>query len=322
MSKFILDFYGGLTVELLQLKYFLKVAETGNMTRAAEELFISQSSLSRTIARLEKELNTQLFDRCGRQIVINEFGKVFLLRVRQASIQLNEAIREIDDMLGNDSGGISVAITIPGILTHYVECSIEMDYTTRLSQFYVERGEVISSLTDGLYDFVITSSKVEHSKIVFKHLLHDRILAMVPKASRLSEKDSVSFHDLIGERIICSPQGFGLRPFIDDCFMNVGSMPNIVFEDSDPNLLIKMVKAGVGTAFISKHNLYHHLQTDAKENPDYFSGITLLDISDPAAEMDIGIAYLKTKYHTVIANKFITSLADYCTRLEESFNIS
>ena len=61
-------------MDLLQMQYFLKIAETGNMTRAAEELYISQSSLSRTIARLEKDLGVKLFDRVGRQIQLNEFG--------------------------------------------------------------------------------------------------------------------------------------------------------------------------------------------------------------------------------------------------------
>ena len=104
-------------MELLQMRYFIKIAESGNMTKAAEELFISQSSLSRTIARLESDLGVKLFDRIGRQIYLNDFGRVFLARAKQVFLQLEEAQREIRDLQGNGTHTIHVGITIPGILT-------------------------------------------------------------------------------------------------------------------------------------------------------------------------------------------------------------
>lgn len=64
-------------MELLQLKYFQTVARLEHMTKAAEELHIAQPSLSKTIARLEKDLGVPLFDRQGRQITLNSFGKYF-----------------------------------------------------------------------------------------------------------------------------------------------------------------------------------------------------------------------------------------------------
>ncbi len=70
-------------MELLQLKYFQTVARLEHMTKAAEELHIAQPSLSKTIARLEKDLGVPLFDRQGRQITLNSFGKVFLKRVER-----------------------------------------------------------------------------------------------------------------------------------------------------------------------------------------------------------------------------------------------
>ena len=62
-------------MELLQLKYFQTVARLEHMTKAAEELHIAQPSLSKTIARLEKDLGVPLFDRQGRQITLNSFRK-------------------------------------------------------------------------------------------------------------------------------------------------------------------------------------------------------------------------------------------------------
>ena len=64
-------------MELLQLQYFQAVARTGNITQAAKELYISQPCLSRSISRLEQSLGVALFDRKGRNIVLNQYGKAF-----------------------------------------------------------------------------------------------------------------------------------------------------------------------------------------------------------------------------------------------------
>ncbi len=65
-------------MDLLQLKYFQVAAQLEHMTRAAERLSIAQPSLSQSIAKLEEELGVPLFDRQGRRIQLNQFGRVFL----------------------------------------------------------------------------------------------------------------------------------------------------------------------------------------------------------------------------------------------------
>ena len=68
-------------MELNQLRYFQIVAKYEQMTRAAEELHISQSSLSKTISMLEKDVGAKLFDRMGNRIVLNAVGRAFLSRI-------------------------------------------------------------------------------------------------------------------------------------------------------------------------------------------------------------------------------------------------
>jgi DNA-binding transcriptional LysR family regulator len=87
-------------MELLQLHYFQTVARLEHMTKAAEELKIAQPSLSKTISRLEEDLGAPLFNRQGRNIRLNQFGKVFLTRVDRIFRELEEGKREIRDMAG------------------------------------------------------------------------------------------------------------------------------------------------------------------------------------------------------------------------------
>ncbi len=90
-------------MELLQLKYFQKVARMEHLSKAAEELHIAQPALSKTIARLEKDLGVPLFDRQKRQIKLNSFGYTFLKQVDIALSALEEGKRQIEDQAGLES---------------------------------------------------------------------------------------------------------------------------------------------------------------------------------------------------------------------------
>lgn len=65
-------------MELLQIKYFRIIAETENISKATQQLFIAQPSLSQTLKRLEDELGVPLFDRKGKKITLNKAGRIFL----------------------------------------------------------------------------------------------------------------------------------------------------------------------------------------------------------------------------------------------------
>ena len=65
-------------MEIYPLLYFVTVAQTGNLTKAAGQLNISPPALSNALKRLEQQLGTQLFDRVGRNLLLNEYGKAYL----------------------------------------------------------------------------------------------------------------------------------------------------------------------------------------------------------------------------------------------------
>jgi len=87
-------------MDLLQLRYFRVVARLEHMTKAPRSFFIAQPSLSQTIGRLEKEIGVPLFDRHGRVIRLNQFGKAFLEHVETLFRELEEGQRKVQDMAG------------------------------------------------------------------------------------------------------------------------------------------------------------------------------------------------------------------------------
>jgi len=98
-------------MELLQLRYFKKVAETGKISAAAKELYISAPALSATLSRLEKELGVKLFDRQANRIVLNQQGEIFLRHVDGVFASLESAKTEMAQSLQKQGGEVRIAVT-------------------------------------------------------------------------------------------------------------------------------------------------------------------------------------------------------------------
>lgn len=88
-------------MELLQLKYFSAAAAQEHITKAAEQLHIAQPALTQSIRRLEEELGVRLFNRSGRNIVLNEAGKLFLKRIAPILAELDRIPEEIREARGD-----------------------------------------------------------------------------------------------------------------------------------------------------------------------------------------------------------------------------
>ena len=102
-------------MDINQLLYFQKVAELQHMTKAAEELNISQAALSQAIRSLERELGVQLFERVGRNIALSAYGQVYLSQVSNALVSLKRGENYILDLKKkNDNSVKLIAPTLFG----------------------------------------------------------------------------------------------------------------------------------------------------------------------------------------------------------------
>ncbi len=91
-------------ISTLQLQYFCALAHKQNLTKCAEEFYISQSTLSNSLARLEADLNVQLFDRVGRNLVLNNYGKIYLEYAEAAIKALEDGKHALTSEFGGAEG--------------------------------------------------------------------------------------------------------------------------------------------------------------------------------------------------------------------------
>jgi DNA-binding transcriptional LysR family regulator len=288
-------------MEMLHLKYFMIVARYEHITHAAEELHISQPSLSKVIARLEEELGVMLFDRQGRNIHINSYGKAFLKRVERMFLELEDGKKELAEMSGLEQGKISLAWTNLVLLPKILQGFLKEYPSVSIRQIMASTLEMKHQLESGIIDLCISSPPMEGSRIICQPLYtHDFLLA-VPKNHRLAEKDSIDLAEVATEHFVSTKQGYGYRDITDKFCHEAGFVPNIVFEGDVAVSLISLVNAGLGVAFMPSPII-----------KDYTAELPkLLRINKPICQRTIGLAYLEGHYLSKAAWQFRQYIIDY-----------
>lgn len=275
-------------MELLQLKYFQVVARNEHMTRSAEELCVSQPAVSLTIARLERELGVPLFNRVGRRMVLNEFGKTFLLRVNRILLEESNAQREIADLRLESNWTVTVSTTSPqllhGIAIPFMDKYPDIKLRLRIGSI----DDNIKMLETGFADFCITLPVIERRDIDSKLLLKDEYAVVVPAKHPLSIRKSVSMREIAEENIIALHKGFAFRVEMDELFGMAGVTPHIIME-CDHFMRREMLKENKGITLSVK---------SAETRQLYAPGIKFLKIEEKLPDQYIGLSIMKNKYRT------------------------
>ena len=167
-------------MDFLQLRYFKKVAELESMSRAAEELMVSQPSLSKVVKNLEGELGTSLFDRKGRNIELNQNGRILLKHANAILRHMEDARAEIRDATTRKAGKVTLSSQaatglLPDILFafHEVFPAIQIIVTHKTSL-----------LQDGSDFFLFASrEKLEEEELTLDDLRNQDFLILQNKRS-------------------------------------------------------------------------------------------------------------------------------------------
>ncbi|KQN99022.1 LysR family transcriptional regulator [Paenibacillus sp. Leaf72] len=237
-------------MELLQLQYFITVARLEHMTEAAQSLHVTQSSLSKTIQRLEENLGVPLFDRVGRKLRLNEYGNRFLQRAERALFELEQGRQELSDLSSPEHGALKLAVTAASTLPHILR---EFRKKRPNLQFHVQMlttQEMVTLLHRGEVDFCLSSPPINGDDIECEIVFMDPILVAVPVGHRLADRSSISLTELRNESFVGVKKGYGTRDLVDSVCQSVGFAPHYVYEGNEPARLSALVEAEIGIAFI------------------------------------------------------------------------
>ncbi|WP_086850527.1 LysR family transcriptional regulator [Amycolatopsis kentuckyensis] len=230
-------------MDLGTLRQFLVVARLEHLSRAAEELRVAQPSLSRTIARLENELGTPLFDRAGR-LRLNDAGKLFRGYVERALGELDAGRRAVADAEG--FGTVRLASETFLTLTRPLAAFKRAHPDVEVELHQLSADAMARALRAQEIDLCVASQPIPDEGLTGVQLLDEPVLVATPLGHRLADRTSVRVEDLAGEPFVTARRGHWHRRLLDRLFAARDLTPKIVFEGDEPGAIQELISAGMG----------------------------------------------------------------------------
>lgn len=244
-------------MNLNQLYYFRTVAHLQHFRQAAQELNISQPSLSYAISSLEAELGTYLFEKQGRNVSLTKYGKLYLEYVEQALDTLELGEKKLRQVTSSSKGHIDIAYISP-LASSYIPKMVRnfLDLENNSSITFTFRQGITKDLIVGLksskYDLIFCSYIENEPDIVFELLFEDELVVIVPKNHPLSKYDSIDLKDIESYPLVVYGKETALGKHSKKLFDSVDLKPNIICEGEDENGIYGLVAEGFGIAVVAK----------------------------------------------------------------------
>jgi DNA-binding transcriptional LysR family regulator len=281
-------------MEWHQLEYFRTVGQLQNVTRAAERLRMTQPALSRSIARLERELGVSLFEHAGRNVRLTRFGEAFLPQVDRALRALDDGRRALADLSGITQRTIALGFIhtlgseiVPRFVRGFKARCPDVRF-----DFHQNAGTVVLGwLATGELDLVLTSGPPDNPNLAWTPLANEEMLLIVPRGHRLAARRAVVLREASEETFIAYKPRLATRELSDELCRRAGFTPQITFEGEEGGTIGGFVAAELGVAIVPA-------------SIPHTRGTVRLHITEPLACRSIGIAWAMERYLPAAARAF------------------
>ncbi len=287
-------------MELRQLKYFAKVAETLNFSEAAKMLCITQSTLSQQIKQLENELDTPLLIRSSHKVTLSEAGELILPHVRRVIYEAESCADRINDLNKLASGSLSIGVTysFSPILTETLLLFMKQYPKIKLDIYYKPMNELMELLKERVVDFVLAFKPTQSIEGVESHILFQNYLAaIVSEHHPLASKKKVTVAELRTYDLALPSKGLQARNTFDN-IISAHDPLRVRIELNEVNILLKLIRQSMLVTVLAEATI--HNETGVKAVP--------LDI--PENEMAGCVHILKDTYRKKSMQEFIRMLGD------------
>jgi DNA-binding transcriptional LysR family regulator len=245
-------------MDLRRLEIFVKVAELGSFSRAAETLFLTQPTVSEHVRALEDELGVQLLDRLGRGAAPTRAGTLLLGYAQRILALSREAAQAIAQFQGRVSGELLVGgSTVPGeyvlpaligaFRTKYPDVSVSLRIgSSREVQGWVEEGRL---------EIGVVGAPPAARALQARPLMADELVVVVAADHPWAARQTVTLDDLRAEPMVVRERGSGSRETFEQALQGVGldlGAFRVVGEIASTQAIKQAVRAGVGVSVISR----------------------------------------------------------------------
>lgn len=285
-------------MNLYHLRYFVTLANIEHYTKAAEILNITQPSLTYAITTLEEELGVKLFEKEGRNVVLNKYGESFLKDVEHALDMLDSSVQKLQ-LVGKGEGQIDIVMlrtlsvhAVPSFTRGFIESNPEKNIKFK---FYNSTGftqDMIQELKERKYDIAFCSLMKSEPSVEFAPILKQKFVVIVSKNHPLAIENEIDLVETLSYPQILFSKRSGIRPAIDELFEKCGGEPIVTNTVEEDDSIAGLVSANFGIAVVPETEILHQLP------------LKIINIKSPTADRVFYMATLKDVYEPPVIKEF------------------
>lgn len=262
-------------LEIRDLRLVSAIAEQGNLTRAGQQLYLTQSALSHQLSDLERRIGGALFERSGRRMIATRLGEHLCARAKATLAQISDMERDLVDMANGREAVLRLATEcytgyhwLPPVLESFRRRHVGVDVRIVPEA----TSNPIAALIAGSIDLCVLTSRVKDRRVAVTPLFNDELVLVVGAAHRLANRRIIEPADLREERFLVYS-----APQDNHAFQNIlapaGVSPSQLSVLQLTEAILELVKAGMGVTVLARWAVEPYMESGA---------LRLIPINHPA----------------------------------------
>ena len=286
---------------LHQLQIFEAIAQHGSFTRAAEELFLTQPTVSQQMKQLTKAIGVPLYEQIGKRIYLTDAGKAVLEVGRDISQRFNDLEMTLADIKGLKQGNLKLAaITTAKYFVPRILGTFRQRYPgINISLQIANRQQILDRLANNLDDLYFIGQPPEDLEINLRHFLDNPLVVIAPRNHPLAQEKLISLERLIEEPLIMRESGSGTRMAVESFFAENRLKMKVEMEIGSNEAIKQAIVGGLGLSVLSRHSL-------ALEGPQ--GPLVVLDVEGFPIQKHWYVIYPRSKQLSIVAQTFLDYL--------------
>ena len=297
---------------LHQLKVFEAAARHGSFTRAAEELFLTQPTVSMQIKQLTKSVGLPLFEQLGKRLYLTEAGRELFTTCRQIFDTMAQFEMKVADLKGLKQGQLRLAVIttakyiIPRLLGPFCQLYPGIDISLQVTN----HEGIVDRMINNLDDLYIMSQVPDNIDVNFEPFLENPLVVFAPLNHPLSQEKHISIQRLADEPFIMREPGSGTRRAVQTLFEQHGIRVKVKLELGSNEAIKQAIAGGLGISILSRHTLL----TDASE-------FSILDVEHFPIKRTWFMVYPAGKQLSIVARTYYEYLLEEAKKIVEQSTI-
>lgn len=301
-------------MDFRDLSYVMAIAKYQNITKAADELYITQPTLTKFLQSLENQMGQKLFRKLGHKFVLTYAGERYVAKAAEILSLKKELDQEMNDIIKNNHGALKIAF--PAMRGDYMlPCTLpvfnQMYPNIRLHVAEEHSSKLEEMLLSGETDLAFFNLPIRSPDIDYEVIKHEEVLLVMaanhPLAGCGVHREGCKYPWMDLKLLKDAPfilqiPGQRTRDTTEMLFRKAGFSPNVKLETSNISVGVQLAGKGYGCAFVTETHLHYIAQPDP---------VACFSVGDPCTTVDFVAAFRRNSYLPHHAREFITIVRNF-----------